>query len=60
LVQQFGNDRVINTPIAENAIAGVAIGAAWTGMRPVAEIMFADFLYLAMDQVATSGRLLAL
>lgn len=51
LVKEFGKDRILNTPIAENAIAGVAIGAAMNGMRPVLEIMFADFIMLAMDQI---------
>jgi acetoin:2,6-dichlorophenolindophenol oxidoreductase subunit beta len=55
LAAQFGPERVRNTCIAENAIAGLAIGAAMTGMRPVAEIMFADFMYLAMDQIATQA-----
>ncbi|MEM4298262.1 MAG: pyruvate dehydrogenase complex E1 component subunit beta, partial [Nitrososphaerota archaeon] len=44
-------DRVIGTPLSEAAIAGVAVGAALTGLRPVAEIMFADFLTLVMDQL---------
>ncbi|MHB8868602.1 MAG: alpha-ketoacid dehydrogenase subunit beta [Thermoleophilia bacterium] len=52
LVQRFGEDRVINTPIWENGIAGMALGLAITGLRPVAEVMFADFMYLAMDQIA--------
>ncbi|NJD20364.1 MAG: alpha-ketoacid dehydrogenase subunit beta [Gemmatimonadetes bacterium] len=52
LVQRFGEERVINTPIWENGIAGMALGLAITGMRPVAEIMFADFMYLAMDEIA--------
>ncbi len=52
LAQRFGEDRVINTPIWENGIAGMALGLAITGLRPIAEIMFADFMYLAMDQIA--------
>jgi pyruvate dehydrogenase E1 component beta subunit len=52
LVERFGEDRVINTPIWENGIAGVALGLAITGLRPIAEIMFADFMYLAMDEIA--------
>jgi pyruvate dehydrogenase E1 component beta subunit len=52
LIQQFGAERVRNTCIAESNIAGMAIGAAMTGLRPVAEIMFADFTYLAMDEIA--------
>lgn len=51
LVNEFGDDRVINTPIAENAITGAAIGAALNGMRPVLELMFCDFAMLAMDQI---------
>lgn len=55
LVQQFGKERVRNTCIAESAIAGMSIGAALTGLRPVAEIMFSDFAYLAMDAIATQA-----
>ena len=51
LVQQFGPERVINTPISENSFVGVAVGAALTGLRPVVEIMFMDFITLAMDQI---------
>jgi len=51
LVKEFGEERVRNTPIAENAITGVAIGAAMNGMRPVLELMFCDFAMLAMDQL---------
>ncbi len=51
LAEEFGTERVINTPISEAAIAGVAIGAAQSGMRPVLEIMFIDFITLALDQV---------
>lgn len=52
LVQEFGPERVINTPIAENAITGLAMGAALNGMRPVLELMFSDFAMLAMDQIS--------
>lgn len=48
---EFGPDRIIDTPLAESAIVGVAIGAAINGMRPVAEIQFADFIYPAVDQI---------
>jgi acetoin:2,6-dichlorophenolindophenol oxidoreductase subunit beta len=48
----FGDDRVLNTPIAENGIVGVALGAALCGLRPVLELMFLDFSLLAMDQIA--------
>lgn len=51
LWQEFGSERVIDTPISEAAIVGAAIGAALMGMRPVVEIMFADFLPLAADQI---------
>jgi len=51
LAQQF-DDRVVNTPISEAAIVGTALGMAMSGLRPVAEIMFADFMYLAMDELA--------
>lgn len=54
LVESF-QERVINTPIAESAIVGTAIGLAMAGMRPVVELMFADFVYLAMDQIATQA-----
>ena len=49
--KQFGPDRVIDTPLAESVIAGAAIGASINGMRPVAEIQFADFSHPAMDQI---------
>lgn len=54
LVKEFGEDRVLNTPIAENAIAGVAIGAAMNGLRPILELMFCDFVMLAMDQICNN------
>jgi pyruvate/2-oxoglutarate/acetoin dehydrogenase E1 component len=52
LRERFGTDRVWNTPISEQAIAGTAMGAAMGGLRPVAEIMFADFYATCWDQVA--------
>lgn len=52
LLEQFGEDRVRDTPISEEAILGVALGAAMTGLRPVAEIMFSDFLATSWDLVA--------
>ena len=55
LAEEFGEDRVRDTPISENAIAGAAVGAAITGMRPVAEIMFGDLITLAMDQVCNQA-----
>ncbi len=51
MAERFGKDRVRNTPISENGFVGVAVGAAMTGLRPVAELMFMDFLTLAMDQL---------
>ena len=56
LIKKFGAERVIDTPISEAAIVGVAVGAAMTGLRPVAELMYVDFLGLAMDQLATKRR----
>jgi pyruvate dehydrogenase E1 component beta subunit len=55
LAEEFGTDRVINTPISEGAITGVAIGAAQSGMKPILEIMFIDFITLALDQVANQA-----
>jgi pyruvate dehydrogenase E1 component beta subunit len=55
LFQEFGEDRVKDTPISEAAIAGAAVGAALCGMRPVAEIMFFDFFTIAMDQLVNQG-----
>ena len=49
--EEFGRDRVIDTPLAEASIVGVAIGAAMAGMRPIAEIQFADFIYPAFNQI---------
>lgn len=51
IVERFGRERVLNTPIAEGGFVGVAIGAAMTGLRPVVEIMFMDFITLAVDQL---------
>jgi pyruvate dehydrogenase E1 component beta subunit len=51
LVEQFGEDRVLDTPISEGAIIGASLGAAITGMRPVADMHFADFVTCAMDEV---------
>ena len=55
LFQEFGENRIIDTPISEAAIAGAAVGAALCGMRPVAEIMFFDFFTIAMDQLVNQG-----
>ena len=51
LAQEFGFERVVDTPIAESGIMGLAIGAAATGLRPIVEIMFMDFMGVCMDQV---------
>ncbi len=51
LMQEFGKDRVIDTPISEAAIAGAGLGAALVGMRPVIEFQFMDFMTIAMDQI---------
>lgn len=51
LITEFGDKRVIDTPISESAIVGMANGAALAGMRPVAELMFADFVGVALDQI---------
>src|SRR3954447_7205192 len=55
MVDEFGPERVRNTPISEMALAGAAIGAAIQGMRPVAEIMYEDFMTLAMEQVVNQA-----
>ncbi len=55
LWEEFGAERVRDTPLSEAAIAGAAVGAAMTGLRPVAEIMYNDFLTIAMDQVANQA-----
>jgi len=55
LAEEFGPERVRNTPISEAAIAGIAIGAAQSGLRPVVEIMFVDFVTLALDQLVNQA-----
>jgi 2-oxoisovalerate dehydrogenase E1 component len=55
LLAEFGKERIIDTAISEAAIAGAAVGAALRGMRPVAEIMYVDFLTIAMDQLVHVG-----
>ena len=52
LLEQFGPKRVLDTPISEQAILGAAMGAAMTGLRPIAEIMFADFIAVCYDYIA--------
>ena len=51
LIEEFGAGRIIETPISENSFVGAAVGAAMGGLRPVVEIMFMDFLFLALDQL---------
>ncbi|MBI4584045.1 MAG: alpha-ketoacid dehydrogenase subunit beta [Planctomycetes bacterium] len=51
LLQEFGEERVVDTPIAEAGFVGIGVGAAMTGLRPVVEVMYNDFLLLAMDQI---------
>jgi len=55
LADEFGRERVLNTPISEGAVCGVAIGAAQAGLRPVVEIMYIDFLTLALDQLVNQA-----
>ncbi len=55
LVEEFGRDRVIDTPISEAGFTGIAVGAAMIGMRPVVDIMFGDFITLAMDQIVNQA-----
>jgi len=55
LAEEFGTARVVNTPISEGAISGVAVGAAQSGMRPILEIMFIDFITLALDQLVNGA-----
>ena len=51
LTEEFGANRMVNTPISEGTVMGLAVGAATAGLRPVVEIMFIDFITLAMDQL---------
>jgi len=55
LVQEFGRERILDTPISESAIVGSAMTAAATGLRPIAELMFVDFLGVCMDQIFNQG-----
>ena len=55
LSQEFGHDRILDTPISETLIAGAAVGAAMTGMRPVADVQYGDFLFCMMDQMANQA-----
>ena len=55
LVDEFGTDRVIDTPISEPGFTGLAVGAAMTGLRPIVDIMFGDFITLTMDQMVNQA-----
>jgi pyruvate dehydrogenase E1 component beta subunit len=55
LVQEFGTGRIIDTPISEPGYAGIGVGAAMTGMRPIVDIMFGDFITLTMDQMVNQA-----
>jgi pyruvate/2-oxoglutarate/acetoin dehydrogenase E1 component len=55
LVEEFGKDRIIDTPISEAGFTGIAVGAAMTGLRPIVDIMFGDFLTLIMDQLVNQA-----
>src|SRR5213595_2019650 len=55
LVQEFGPERVLDSPISEAGITGLGVGAAMTGLRPIVDIMFGDFLALVMDQLANQA-----
>lgn len=55
LVEEFGPERIIDTPISEPGFAGIAVGAAMTGSRPIVDLMFGDFLFLVMDQICNQA-----
>ncbi len=55
LPDEFGHDRILDTPISELGLAGVAVGAAMGGLRPIADVQYGDFLFLAMDQLANQA-----
>src|SRR6201993_1044344 len=55
LVEEFGKDRVLDTPISEAGFTGLAVGAAMAGMRPIVDIMFGDFITLTMDQMVNQA-----
>ena len=55
LVEEFGTNRVIDTPISEPGFMGIGVGAAMTGMRPVVDLMFGDFIFLIMDQLCNQA-----
>ncbi len=55
LSEEFGHERILDTPISEEGFIGVAIGAALAGLRPIADVQYGDFLFMAMDQVANQA-----
>jgi len=55
LVEEFGTDRIIDTPISEPGFMGMAVGAAMTGSRPIVDLMFGDFIYMVMDQLCNQA-----
>src|SRR5690606_11555612 len=55
LLEKFGKDRVIDTPLAESGIIGAAVGMSMNGLKPIAEIQFFGFVYEAMDQLASQA-----
>jgi pyruvate/2-oxoglutarate/acetoin dehydrogenase E1 component len=55
LSEEFGHERILDTPISEEGLTGVAIGAAMAGLRPIADVQYGDFLFNAMDQVANQA-----
>jgi pyruvate dehydrogenase E1 component beta subunit len=55
LSEEFGHDRILDTPISEAGLTGVAIGAAMAGLRPIADVQYGDFLFCAMDQIANQA-----
>lgn len=55
MVEEFGEERIRSTPISESAIAGAAVGSAMTGMRPIFEIQFSDFITIALDQIVNQA-----
>ena len=55
LSEEFGHDRVLDTPISELGLTGIAVGAAMAGLRPIADVQYGDFLFLAMDQLVNQA-----
>ncbi|MFN3496386.1 MAG: alpha-ketoacid dehydrogenase subunit beta, partial [Hydrogenophaga sp.] len=58
LLEEFGPERIIDTPLAENAFTGIGIGAALAGLRPIVEIMTCNFSLLALDQIMNNAATL--